>query len=583
MERRRILGRSVVLFALVLLGPAPWTAASAATMPDRPAVADPWLEALVPDGMPAGATPFLVRTDRPLDAVPGLTVHGRRRGLAVVSGDETALAALTDAGITAWPMLSSVPAVPPPAPLVAARAPTWNPVIQQLVDQVEWDPIIAQLTFVSLFGERLCSRKVINTLESYLKGYGYAPERQRIDCNAYEYSYNLTAIHPGIISPDSLVVVCAHQDAFGPGADDNASGVAALLQLARLLAGHQFRYTICYLFCAREETGLVGSAAFADSAAAAGIPIVAALNCDMLGYWVDGVPRNLELESGTPWLMDLTTAAADLYTTTPYRVHEQDTWWGDHASFWSRGFAAMEHEEAYDYIDPDFNPYYHSDNDLPQYIHAGFMVDNVRLVLAELCVVADLVDAAVPVRLTRFAARREADTVRLEWAVSDALSTGAFRVFRRDVDGAVSRLAGEPRSRADGFAMIDAQPPATRAAYELEEQAADGRWIPLGSAEVEAAAAPPARLAVRSAGPNPFNPTAGLVVEVPRDGAVRVVVHDLRGRRVRTLFAGELARGGHALTWDGRDDAGRASPSGAYVVRVTTARGATSCKLLLAR
>ncbi|MFO7652994.1 MAG: FlgD immunoglobulin-like domain containing protein [Candidatus Krumholzibacteriia bacterium] len=70
-----------------------------------------------------------------------------------------------------------------------------------------------------------------------------------------------------------------------------------------------------------------------------------------------------------------------------------------------------------------------------------------------------------------------------------------------------------------------------------------------------------------SAAPNPFNPLVCIAFEVAAAGRVLIEIADLRGRKVRTLIAGEYPAGRHDVTWDGRDDVGRALASGVYLVR----------------
>ncbi len=65
---------------------------------------------------------------------------------------------------------------------------------------------------------------------------------------------------------------------------------------------------------------------------------------------------------------------------------------------------------------------------------------------------------------------------------------------------------------------------------------------------------------------------------------VSAAVHDLRGRRVATLWAGrDLPAGTHALRWDGRDDGGRPAASGAYVLRVAAGGAAATLRIVVAR
>ena len=68
--------------------------------------------------------------------------------------------------------------------------------------------------------------------------------------------------------------------------------------------------------------------------------------------------------------------------------------------------------------------------------------------------------------------------------------------------------------------------------------------------------------------PNPFNPRTTFSLQLPPAGAVSLQVFDATGRRVRTLLDGSVvADGVLSVEWDGRDDAGRALPSGVYLAR----------------
>ena len=84
-----------------------------------------------------------------------------------------------------------------------------------------------------------------------------------------------------------------------------------------------------------------------------------------------------------------------------------------------------------------------------------------------------------------------------------------------------------------------------------------------------------------AAWPNPFNPQATLGFALSREASVTLEVFDAAGRLQRLLLAGErLPAGGHEITWDGRDGAGRALPSGVYLCRMAAA-GETSTRRLM--
>jgi len=84
-----------------------------------------------------------------------------------------------------------------------------------------------------------------------------------------------------------------------------------------------------------------------------------------------------------------------------------------------------------------------------------------------------------------------------------------------------------------------------------------------------AEAAPRARFALSNAAPNPFNPSTSATLDLSRKGRVSVRVHDVTGRRVRTLVAGELPAGLHRIAWEGRDDRRTSVGSGVYYLVVS--------------
>jgi hypothetical protein len=98
--------------------------------------------------------------------------------------------------------------------------------------------------------------------------------------------------------------------------------------------------------------------------------------------------------------------------------------------------------------------------------------------------------------------------------------------------------------------------------------------------------------------PNPFNPSTTIRYEIPApadggDGrvggqdagaiAVRLTIHDVRGRRVRTLVDEERPPGRHAVHWDGSDERGRAVSSGFYLYRIEAGGFVKTRKMVLAR
>ncbi len=88
---------------------------------------------------------------------------------------------------------------------------------------------------------------------------------------------------------------------------------------------------------------------------------------------------------------------------------------------------------------------------------------------------------------------------------------------------------------------------------------------------------------VSEASPNPFGASTRVTCTVPRSARARVVVHDVAGRVVRSLFDGEWVAGAREVAWDGRDDAARSVSNGVYFLRVEQGAVATTRKVTLRR
>ena len=141
-----------------------------------------------------------------------------------------------------------------------------------------------------------------------LTEYGY--EVQLFD---YGTGINVLGRRVGAAMPEQQVVIGAHYDHIDDchGADDNASGVAALLEVARVLALAEFDRTVLVACWDEEELGLVGSEAYVAAATANGDQIVVNFNYDMIGYYSDQ-PNTQTVPAGFD--LAFPDAAAELVT-----------------------------------------------------------------------------------------------------------------------------------------------------------------------------------------------------------------------------------------------------------------------------
>lgn len=106
-------------------------------------------------------------------------------------------------------------------------------------------------------------------------------------------SDNVIATYTGLLTPDEYVMVGSHYDSEAsgnnaPGADDNASGTAAVIEIARILSKYQFEKTIVFCTFSAEELGLIGSDAYVKRCKNEGKNIVGYVNLDMIGYQAPG-------------------------------------------------------------------------------------------------------------------------------------------------------------------------------------------------------------------------------------------------------------------------------------------------------
>ena len=96
---------------------------------------------------------------------------------------------------------------------------------------------------------------------------------------------NVYATQLGKTKPNDIFLICGHYDTVADYcADDDATGVVAALEAARILSKYCFENTIVYAFWDEEEIGLIGSKFFANDAAAKNQNIIGVLNIDMAGY-----------------------------------------------------------------------------------------------------------------------------------------------------------------------------------------------------------------------------------------------------------------------------------------------------------
>lgn len=212
---------------------------------------------------------------------------------------------------------------------------------------------------------------------------------------------NLIITLPGQTHPDEIVVLSAHLDStssqpyrLAPGAEDNASGSATLLEAARLFRTARFERTLKIVWFTGEEQGLWGSEAFVEEALANRQQITGVVNLDMFGYDSDD-DRCFELHVGE---LPESRVISDCFQTTiaSYQpalkvdiLITEAIDRSDHGSFWEAGIGAVEVlENLFDNKQPtgcsnrDPSPNYHTDQDIVSNLNPASAYAIARISLA---------------------------------------------------------------------------------------------------------------------------------------------------------------------------------------------------------
>jgi len=222
-------------------------------------------------------------------------------------------------------------------------------------------------------------------------------ERYNLTTTEQNYSSvgrNIIATQTGTKYPESIYIICAHYDSVNSYcADDNASGVATIIEAARILSRECFDYTIVYALWDEEEIGHLGSKYYAQLAKNSNKNILGVINLEMLGYDSDNDKKfdiHTNNDSKSLSLKDnlLNIVKTNSLSLVP-NVINPGTTRSDHASFWSQNYGAVVISEAF--FSGDGNPYYHSESDkissfnIPYYQELSKLSVGILATLANPC------------------------------------------------------------------------------------------------------------------------------------------------------------------------------------------------------
>jgi len=276
-----------------------------------------------------------------------------------------------------------LPLIPHPLPAPLAPLPlspySADTTIARIVSLVSRDSLARTIHDLQDFGTRYSYRLKCESAAFYLRArladLGYSA---RLDTyyltSPNTRAFNVEATWTGQVQPESMVVACAHFDSYNdanqndaPGADDNATGTAAVLELARVLKQTQFRWSVKFLCFSGEEQWMKGSYHWVDSTARPqNLRIAGVYNLDMFGY--AAYDTNLvfvNTNTASRPLANLGDSTNNWYAIGLRVLNYLDEdIYGDNTPFWEAGYRSIFALEDSEYgIWNGSNPNYHTAGD----------------------------------------------------------------------------------------------------------------------------------------------------------------------------------------------------------------------------
>lgn len=255
-----------------------------------------------------------------------------------------------------------------------------DPRIREMLNQVNMDSLEATVQHLQDYGSRIWNSNnafaASDWIASRMEALGLEVEQQPFNANTWMGSGaaapNVIGIQRGTLYPDTYVVCGSHFDSFSyeammgggtaPGADDNATGVASVLESARIMTQYEFEYSIIYCAYGCEEMGLYGSEAYASRCQQQGMDIIGYFNNDMNGYLygdqihIDCIYPNSVEPIGTYYM----NVGEVYYPELPIRHVNFNQGDSDHTSFNNHGYMGIYPFEDYQ----NYSPYIHTPNDV---------------------------------------------------------------------------------------------------------------------------------------------------------------------------------------------------------------------------
>jgi hypothetical protein len=372
--------------------------------PDRLATlnARGWQVQILDPDLSPGEYFFIYKAGPGVDSTPGRLLWENDR-LRLVRLPELDARAAKAAGFP----IAQLPLVPHPLPAPLAPLPlspySADTTIARIVSLVSLDSLARTIRDLQAFGTRYSYRSRCESAAFYLRqrladiGYTVRMDTYYLP-SPRTRSFNVEATLDGMVAPESTVIACAHYDTYStdfdsaPGANDNGTGTAAVLDLARVLKQAQFRWSVKFLCFSGEEQWMLGSGHWVDSTAVPQqLKIAGVYNLDMFGYTPHDTNMLYVTRNAASLPLAVLAESTDEWYDIGLRVVNflDEDCAGDNTPFWQHGYRAVFACEDSEWgIWNGSDPYYHTTGDTFGNLRMGQVRRTSQLALACLATLA---------------------------------------------------------------------------------------------------------------------------------------------------------------------------------------------------
>lgn len=307
-----------------------------------------------------------------------------------------------------------------------------TPDINDIISQIDSASVYADMQYLAQTRHHISAPSglelVKDSIESVFMRHGLQTSRLPFVWNNVN-SENLRGRKPGLIRESEVIILDGHFDGVAntPGADDNATAIAAVLAGARVMEDYHFAKSINFLGFDKEEQGLIGAARYVMNQIEPYENIEAVINGEMLGYY-DTTANSQQVPQGfgivfpnavdsinssgnrgiflfvigntqnSAWLSAVFDSVARQYVP---RVRSlvlnapgtgsmtPDLRRSDHSVFWDAGIPALMITDGAD----TRNPHYHQPSDTIGTLNFPYLVRNIRAMVASVAALAEPISA----------------------------------------------------------------------------------------------------------------------------------------------------------------------------------------------